>query len=86
MNTFAGILLTFVIAYFLFRIFLWVCTLIDVYSGAPTKWVFLPWRSSWSPDSTPLNKSTFHCIIAGVLVVAYVVIGEYFGWIELIKQ
>lgn len=85
-NTFAGLLLAVVIAHFLFRTFLWICALYVVYSGAPIKWIFLPWRSNWSPDTSPLNKPSFHCIVAGVLAVAYVIIDQYFGWIELIKQ
>ena len=85
-NTFVGIVLGVVIAYFLFRIFLWVCALYDIYSGAPKRWIFLPWRSNWGPDTIPLNKPAIHSIVAGLLVVACVVIGEYFGWIELVKQ
>lgn len=85
-NIFAGILLAAVIAHLLFRVLLWGRALYYVYSDAPTSWIFLPWRSKWRPDTIPLNKPTFHCIVAGLLLVAYVSIGHYFGWIRLIEQ
>lgn len=85
-NALAGILLFIITAYILFRAVLFMIAMADVYSGAPTKWVFFIDRSKWAPDKKRLRKSAFHCIIGGVLLAVYLDMGGYFGWIEFVEQ
>lgn len=86
MNGLAGIPLAVISMYILIRALLFAVALTDVYAGVSMKYILFPNRSKWFPDKRGIHKAVFHCILGGIILVAYLLTGEHFGWLKFIEK
>ena len=82
----AGLSLAVISMYVLVRGLLFIAALADVYAGVGTKSILFPKRSKWFPDKRGIHEAAFRCILGGVILLAYLFIGEHFGWLKFIEQ
>lgn len=76
--------MTVVMIYFLYRVFLMVRALDDLYWGVGFKKIIFPKKYGWNPDTTRLRRTQAHCVAAGIIYAIFIFVCVKFGWIDLV--